>query len=418
MKTTHLKAVRFAALAAVVAMGLTACGGGGGDTTGSAAPADGSVSAASLAGTYSVTGSAGGMSAAFAVNRNAAVTACTLAGADTCTGVIVPGTQTAGSTFKITATRTGSATSVAELAGSIAAGGTLTGKLTQGGASQDVGGSKVADTFADCVSPLVLDNGSCKAPSAGISLMPTVSWAIEESPSGRTYTMQLCYGSIYQCEAISDPLFVSRADLADADFPGVLAYAESVALQYSQMIAKLWAAKTYPSHAQIIATFRAAVNQALATEMENAVQTASSAFTAAGYPAAGGGTGGTVSATPPSTTLTMIPQPIGYAQIVPTPASHRNNSSDLCTSWQVIGAPVRMSTCSSAEGSSGYTAVENNGSATDVCYVVTSKLGGSPQELCHFAMPVGTVDKASCSKCGTKNGGADIALKKYNGVVY
>jgi hypothetical protein len=107
--------------------------------------------------------------------------------------------------------------------------------------------------------------------------------------------MLLCLTPLRDCTAISDAIFVSNADLADAETTGIIAYAESVAVEFQNMIARLWAAKTYPTHAQLVQIFKNAVSTAVETDTQNAVQTANSGFAAAGFPAASGAPAGSPS---------------------------------------------------------------------------------------------------------------------------
>lgn len=108
--------------------------------------------------------------------------------------------------------------------------------------------------------------------------------------------------------------------------------------------------------------------------------------------------------------------PVYAYQEIATPATHRSpKSTDICTSWQVIGAPIRLSTCSYSSGGSGYYVVENNsGAIAEVCWSVRFNAGGKPSDGCYSHMPSGTVSSGSCFSCGRKNGGAkSIELRTF-----
>lgn len=396
---------------------LTGCGGGGGGGTGTTTPPPGGtgsggqpIDAATLAGTYELR-AAGDVAGAFTINKSAQVTACTVGAATSCTGQVTAGSTTQPSRFEL------SGGTVAQASGSIAADGAVDAQLRDAqGATQSATGSRVAATYADCAAPRTLVNGSCTAPAQGISLRPGIGWAFTVSPAGRTYTLQLCY-DVTSCTAISSPIFVSNADLGEEEFPGILAYAYDVATEFKKMIDRMWTAKTYPSHATMVSVLRNAVDSAVATQTRNAVETATSGFAAAGFPAAGGGSGGVVSETPPLTPLPMgVLQPVGYVQIT-TPPKHKQFPKDICTSWQVIGAPVKLSTCSFEDGSYGYVTYENNavkGTTNDLCYRVRPNNGSAPYTGCYDRMDGGgTLSQPACSPCARKNGGADVDLIRF-----
>ncbi len=100
-----------------------------------------------------------------------------------------------------------------------------------------------------------------------------------------------------------------------------------------------------------------------------------------------------------------------------TPLTHRTDKNDQCASWEVIGAPVRFSACSSATGGSGYYVIENAGSrAADVCWRVLFNVAShAPDAGCHLGMKAAEVSRGSCYSCGIKSGGGArlIQLDKY-----
>ena len=102
---------------------------------------------------------------------------------------------------------------------------------------------------------------------------------------------------------------------------------------------------------------------------------------------------------------------------IATPAAHRSGKTDLCASWEAIGAPVRFSACSYATGTSGYYVVENAGARTaDVCWRVLFNVAShAPDAGCHSGMRPAEVSRGSCYSCGPKSGGGArlIQLDKY-----
>lgn len=271
----------------VVAASLLACGGGGSDT-----PADGGGSGAgapdvsALAGTYALK-TGGTAVGSFMLDKSASVTICALGTEAGCTAEVTAPTTAGGSTkFTLTGEAGGSSAS-----GTIAADGTVAGQLKKGtGAAEPFTGTRVSGNFSDCQTPFTRVNGQCQPPATGIIIAPSIVWHLDVSQAGRTYTMQLCNDPLGRdCIAISDPIFVSKADLADGETPAIIAYAYSVATEFQNMIGRLSAAKTYPTRAQLVAIFKKAVDTAITTQSQNAVQTAGAGFTAAGFPAATGG---------------------------------------------------------------------------------------------------------------------------------
>ncbi len=400
-----------ATLGAGVLMMVTACGGGGGGGTSSdpSGPSSGgTANAATFAGTYGFT-AANGIPGAIAINTSATVTACTVGTASSCAGEITLSANSAG--FKLT----GNGSQVAS--GTIDTQGAVSGTYSAPGApSETLSGTRAGTTFAQCPEGYAANGTQCTPPANARALFaPTLMWNVALPPGGRTYQMELCWDGPTNCESVGKPIFVSNDDLNDSDFPAILAYAESVAKEFGAMISRLWAAKTYPSSDTLKTVLGNAIDLAVATETPNAVETAGAGFNQAGFPAATGGSGGTVSATPPETPVPLPPtEVIGYLQIA-TPAKHRSFVKDSCTSWQVIGAPVKFSTCSYESGGSGYIVVENNNSpaTTNICWT-TYLNNGTPEKGCYTNMPRDAIMSASCSSCGAKNGGArSIALTRF-----
>lgn len=91
--------------------------------------------------------------------------------------------------------------------------------------------------------------------------------------------------------------------------------------------------------------------------------------------------------------------------------------ADQCESWTHRAYPVSMSACSYDNGGSGYVTIENNGSSTaNVCWTVVFNDGRTDYN-CHRGMEAGESSSASCSSCGSKNGGArHVLLEKYQEV--
>lgn len=92
----------------------------------------------------------------------------------------------------------------------------------------------------------------------------------------------------------------------------------------------------------------------------------------------------------------------------------QNNNTDVCISWQVLGFPVKLATCSYATGGSGYTIVRNDGPTADVCWTVHYIRDRKPERTCHSSMQGGSVSRASCWSCNPLNAGAkSITLERY-----
>ena len=274
-------------LCGVVAASLLACGGGGSDSPAAGGGAGaGAPDLTALAGTYALK-TGGTAVGSFMLDQSASVTVCAIGTEVGCTAEVTAPTAAGGSTqFKLKGVAGGSAAS-----GTIAADGTVAGQLTKAsGAAEPFTGTKVSANFSDCQTPFTRVNGQCLPPATGVVIAPSIVWKLEVSAAGRTYTMQLCHSPLgLDCTAVSDPIFVSKADLADDETPDIIEYAESVAKEFQNMVGRLWAAKTYPTLAQLVSIFKKAVDTAIATDSPNAVETAGAGFTAAGFPAATGG---------------------------------------------------------------------------------------------------------------------------------
>jgi hypothetical protein len=287
-------------LCGLVALALAGCGGGSDDASapaaGSGAGSGGSSSApdlAALAGTYTLT-TGGTVVGSLMLDQTASATICTLGSRGCAAEVTAPTTSSASTQFKLTATDDGSTAN-----GAIASNGAVSGQLTKaGGAVEAFTGSKVSANFADCQSPFTRVNGQCVAPTSGIVLAPSIVWLQEIVPGGQAFTMQLCSSPLgLDCVAISDRIVVSSAELADKETADILDYAQSVAKEFQAMIGRLWAAKTYPTRSQLAQIFRNAVDGAIASDTQNAVQTAGAGFASAGFAAANGGTASSPSGT-------------------------------------------------------------------------------------------------------------------------
>ncbi len=291
-----------------------------------------------------------------------------------------------------------------------------------------------------CVSPQIFINGACTTPTVSIDIRPSIWFEMSPSQTGILYSAELCLLAYTNCDSLGDPVFVTNAELQDpnAEIPATLAYADQVAKEFNNIISRLWAAKTVPPHQTLLDIFRGAIAKDLNDGSFTAVQTASSAFVAAGYPAAksdtviptcispqvlknGVCTNPANSCSSPQVLqngecVTVIPLKVdpeyGYLQII-TPANH--STADNCTSWQVIGAPVKFSTCAYKGGKSGYSVIENNSNGTaDVCWAVAFNDGTPPSKGCYSSMPSGYVSKSSCYSCGSQSGYAkSIVLTKF-----
>lgn len=95
---------------------------------------------------------------------------------------------------------------------------------------------------------------------------------------------------------------------------------------------------------------------------------------------------------------------------IATPPTHKTAAADTCTSWQVVGAPMRLTTCSYPSGGSGYSVVENTGAVpADICFLITFNTAGKPPTKgCHLGLEPGAVPGSACASCGANNGGAKL----------
>ncbi|MEH3085383.1 MAG: hypothetical protein PGN26_02320 [Xylophilus ampelinus] len=422
MQPTLQRAVRFAVIIACGVL-IGGCGGEGGGDAGASSTDKGDASAsanvkpASFAGTYSTLGNKDTL-AAFSLDDSARVTACTLGSAAGCVGQ-----ANIDATGKMAFSLSASNGNAYPVKGSIASGGSFDAIASDG---EKFDGKRLATTFATCPENYTLQDSKCVEPAdSRVEIAPMVVWEMSLVNGGRNYVLMLCYGGLNRCVSISSTLFVSNADLSDTDFPEILAYAESVANEYRAMLLRLWAEKSYPSLETISSIFRKSIDDAVKNDTPNAVETAAANFSNAGYPAAAGKQGGTSSSTPPKTPeqfkdLKMLQQPVGYLQIN-TPPAHRTSSTDICTSWQVIGAPVSFSTCSYAGGGSGYFAFQNgSASPADICLTLRfNNPEKSPSKTCNSSMPSAKIIKESCFSCGQKNGGVrSVTLNKFDKTYY
>ncbi|MCT9809014.1 hypothetical protein N0K08_00030 [Acidovorax sp. Be4] len=285
---TPFHVIRQGFLYGLIAIALHGCGGGGDSDSNAGAGnggGSGTVDIAALAGTYSLKAGSTTLGALM-LDKTATVVSCKLQTDSACTAQVTPQTTVGGvTTFKLQGDAGGSAAT-----GSITAQGGITGQLTAaGGAVQQFTGTKVSGTFADCVAPFTRSNGQCELPSTGVIIAPRFMWSIVIVPSGGE-KRTLMYCLVADCTAISPEIFLSPEDLADAETPAIIAYANSVATEFQAMLKRLYDAKTYPSRALTIKILSDAVAKAINTETPNAVETARAAFVAAGFPAAAGGT--------------------------------------------------------------------------------------------------------------------------------
>lgn len=150
------------------------------------------------------------------------------------------------------------------------------------------------DLSPSCFAPAVLQNGVCVSP-ANKPPRPIVKFSIAVSPAGQTYSAILCYDP-NQCDSLGESVFVSTADIqaSQGDIPAAVEAARKVVEQYNNMISRLWAANTIPSSQTLVSVFTKAIAAGLASESgDTAVSEAISGFNAAGFPAAGSGSGST-----------------------------------------------------------------------------------------------------------------------------
>lgn len=90
---------------------------------------------------------------------------------------------------------------------------------------------------------------------------------------------------------------------------------------------------------------------------------------------------------------------------------------DRCESWISYAHPVTMSSCSYANGGSGYYSIENRGtSAAKICWTVVAN-DGKRHRGCYLELAAGAKSEGSCFSCGANNGGTrSIELEVYEPV--
>jgi hypothetical protein len=278
---------------------LHGCGGGGG---GGAAADGGSLNVASLSGTYALRAGSSTIGS-FMLDQAATITSCAVGQSQACEARV---TSTGnGASFTLTGDAGGASAS-----GTIGAGGAITGQITQGnGSVTPLTGSKVSDGYVDCAAPFTRSNGQCLPPeSAKLVIAPVIVWVTTPmlSPNGfETWTLYLCWDPSHApagCDQISPVIKLDAEDLADNQTPPLKAYAFSVAKEFQNMIARLWAVKTYPTGKQMSSIFNNAIAADVASggATQKAVQAAGTAFAAAGFPAAAGGQASSPSGTAPT----------------------------------------------------------------------------------------------------------------------
>lgn len=286
-----------------------------------------------------------------------------------------------------------------------------------------------------CTPPQILQNGACTTANAPVPIRPVFYFTTTPVPSGNYYGVMLCYSGPYECDTLVDSIFVSNEELQDPDTAEALIYAKSVAEEFRQIIDRLWRAKTYPSRSALAAAFRTAIQNNLANQGKTAVNDATNYLMTAGYPAASTSAPVTptcyapqvpqngICVTPPKPVTCTAPQilsngscvtplplnvkPIYGAFGIAPPESHKQFSDDICDSWQVIGAPVVLSTCTTKSGYWGYEVIENR-SATraTICYKAYFHSGAAPDKGCYYYMKSMEIMRPYCPDCGSKKGGA------------
>lgn len=288
-KTRFHRHVQLLAIS-LMAASLIGCGGGGDSSSPSPSGATNSPGGSgqgvtSPAGTYTVKTN-GGTSGSFLLDSAGVITTCAVSQDKQCSATTQ--TSTEGTRF----TLTGSETSAT---GTIAASGAVTGQLTQAGSSSvALTGSKTSSDYVDCVAPLIPGNGQCALPQDKIVIAPTIIWLVEmaggtwSSEAGMRYNWRysLCIG-YGTCDRVIKTFLLTPDDMADEETKELMAYAESVAKDFQAMIARMWKSKTYPTLSQAQTIFKNAVDAAIAEDAPVAAERAASAFTSAGFPAAG-----------------------------------------------------------------------------------------------------------------------------------
>lgn len=286
-----------------------------------------------------------------------------------------------------------------------------------------------------CTSPQILQNGSCVTATAPVPIRPVFYFTITPVQSGNYYGVMLCYAGPYDCDTLVNSIFVSNEELQDPDTAEALIYAKSVAEEFRQIIDRLWRAKTYPSNTALAAAFRTAIQNNLANRGKTAVNDATNYLMTAGYPAASTAAPVTptcyapqipqngVCVTPPTPVTCKAPQilsngscvtplpldvrPIYGAYGIATPQNHKQFSDAICDSWQVIGAPVVLSTCTTKSGYWGYEVIENRSATTaKICYKAYFHSGAAPDKGCYSNMQTLEMRTPYCPDCASKKGGA------------
>lgn len=270
--------------AVAVLVTVAGCGGGGGGSESGTSPAP---QTAPTPGTYTVK-TAAGVSGSFMLDSGSTITACAVGRQSVCTGQLVSAAN--GRNFVLTGPS-------ASISGTLAADGSITGQMTEGASTTQVTGALTSGEYIDCISPAARIEGRCVLPESRLVIAPTIFW-LEEMAGGTwseanglrynwRYSLCLGYG---QCDRVIKTFLLTPDEMADAETQEAIQYAKSVAKEFQAMIGRLWKAKTYPSLAQMQKIFGDAVQAAIASDTQNAVETAANGFAAAGYPAAGGGT--------------------------------------------------------------------------------------------------------------------------------
>ena len=108
-----------------------------------------------------------------------------------------------------------------------------------------------------------------------------------------------------------------------------------------------------------------------------------------------------------------VREPLGYLGIAPANGD-RYAKTDICNTYQVLGFPVKTSTCVEASGSGGYLIIRNDGPPADVCWTVHYNAAKPSLRACYLGMPSGAITRPGCSACEAKNGGVRaVELVKY-----
>lgn len=285
-----------------------------------------------------------------------------------------------------------------------------------------------------CTPPQILQNGVCTTAKAPVPIRPVFYFTTTPVQNGNYYGVLQCYGGPTDCDTLVNSIFVSNDELQDPDTAEALVYARSVVEEFRQIIDRLWRAKTYPSYTTLAAAFRTAIQNNLANQGKTAVNDASNYLINAGYPAASTTAPVTptcyapqvpqngVCVTPPTPVTCKAPQilsngscvtplpldvrPIYGAFGIETPESHKQFSDASCDSWQVIGAPVVLSTCTTKSGYWGYAVIENRSATTArICYKVYFNSGAAPDTGC-TSMKSMAIETPYCLDCASKKGRA------------